>query len=524
MPRLGLYSIFSAVALLMIAPCTTAAPPAPSTEVVATYSSGTVTVADTVAILQGEGESRDPYTDILTTSDEAQREEAAFWLDRAIRDVVWARHWSAIARDAGTTVPADASQMADKLRGELALSTWIRNQPAPPAPGIEMETQQAAKIASEMSHPANRNVSYIFRQIDPNSSEQVAREAFDQLSELRTKIVAGQIPFTEAARRTSDAPSAARGGSIGPVTRDSGFNAPFMDLIFSTAAGEVSPVTKLRNGFYLVKIDSDTPEVKLSAEDVLSSPSLKARVNEAAKATIQMQMLAELQKRHKADSPEAAALADLKTSATVMAGIDQGAELVLQRGRAMAFHHARREDSLTSATEKEIEDYYEQMKAGYVEEGLFKLTRFVVPVRNGSVSNQLEAQKIANQALELLKNGATPEQVREKLPSQAFVWEPNDKWLQSSTVGPADMELLKIKIGDYSTVHETKEGAVFFHLNDRRTPPTIPLEKVRNDITRKLTSAKRRQKMFDDHDTLLKALDLKMVWREKNNYPTTSTQ
>lgn len=513
----------AALASLLLLAAASARAGATTDTVVATYTSGTVTAFQAASILRAEGERRDPYALFLSATDDGDRTDAAFWLDRAIRDVVWTRHWAPVAEAAGTTVPEPVLAEAELMRGELAMAFWEDQQPPLTTITLEQARPIAARLAQEMNREEAREVSYIFREVAPNAPEARAREVHEQLMRLHADIVAGRVSFADAARRHSEAATAAKGGRIGYVRRGDTYNPQFIELVYATPVGGYSPVTKLRNGFYIVHVGHAIEPVRVTADDIATSPAMQARLLADAQGVERARVLEELRARHGAATPAAAVLAELRARGALPSQCDEAADLATARGRAMAYHRERSHDRETTVTEREILNYYETMKAGYVEEGIFRLTRFAVPVRPGPSSRVAsfdDAAKAAAAALDKLRAGATPEQVRRTLGAGVeFVWETNDKWLRGSGVGPADFELLKIRPGGFSGIHRHDEGAVFFRLDDRREPPRIPLDKVRDDIVRRLTSANRRVAMMDEQDDLLRRLDLKLVWRERHNYP-----
>jgi peptidyl-prolyl cis-trans isomerase C len=96
-------------------------------------------------------------------------------------------------------------------------------------------------------------------QADPSERE-LARK---RIQELRDKIVANQIPFEEAARQFSQAPTKDQGGDLDWLPHLRGGLLPLPDdiveLAFKMQPGQVSEVLNSEFGFYLIKVTQRDP-------------------------------------------------------------------------------------------------------------------------------------------------------------------------------------------------------------------------------------------------------------------------
>lgn len=86
------------------------------------------------------------------------------------------------------------------------------------------------------------------------------------LTELRSRIVAGQLSFAEAARANSQSPSAARGGDLGEFEYRGRVDEEISRAAFGLKPGEVSPPFRTRLGIHLVTVSERIPG-QLSQED-----------------------------------------------------------------------------------------------------------------------------------------------------------------------------------------------------------------------------------------------------------------
>jgi hypothetical protein len=87
------------------------------------------------------------------------------------------------------------------------------------------------------------------------------------MDEIRDRIVKGEMTFEEAARRYSQAPSAAQGGLV-PEFKERTYFSTFEENAFAVEPGKVSPVFLGPTGVYLVQGVSRKPVEQLPFEQV----------------------------------------------------------------------------------------------------------------------------------------------------------------------------------------------------------------------------------------------------------------
>jgi parvulin-like peptidyl-prolyl isomerase len=76
----------------------------------------------------------------------------------------------------------------------------------------------------------------------------------DRLEKLRREILTGKIDFAEAARKSSQCPSAQAGGDIGYFFRKYTVQEPIAKAAFAMKVGEVSEVIQSDYGLHLIKV------------------------------------------------------------------------------------------------------------------------------------------------------------------------------------------------------------------------------------------------------------------------------
>lgn len=91
--------------------------------------------------------------------------------------------------------------------------------------------------------------------IDPPTSPELDKYAFDQLSDIRKQIVTEGKSFeTMAGLYSQDPGSRDNGGLYNGVTRDGGFAQEFVMAAFRLQNGEVSPVIKTTFGYHIIQM------------------------------------------------------------------------------------------------------------------------------------------------------------------------------------------------------------------------------------------------------------------------------
>lgn len=101
--------------------------------------------------------------------------------------------------------------------------------------------------------------SHILVRVAPNASAGEWQAGAQTLEGLRARIVAGQMDFSEAARKYSQCSSAPQGGDIGYFPRKWAVDEAVARAAFATKVGDVSPVVQSEIGLHLIKVTDRKP-------------------------------------------------------------------------------------------------------------------------------------------------------------------------------------------------------------------------------------------------------------------------
>ncbi len=111
--------------------------------------------------------------------------------------------------------------------------------------------------------------SQIFKKLPSDASNEDVATAKQELTELRKRIVAGEITFAAAAKENSDSPSASKGGSLGTFEYAGMVAESIAITAFGMQPGDVSKPFRSRFGLHLLSVEKRV-EGELSLEDARS--------------------------------------------------------------------------------------------------------------------------------------------------------------------------------------------------------------------------------------------------------------
>jgi len=115
-------------------------------------------------------------------------------------------------------------------------------------------------------------VSHIIFRIPLEATEQEKQEARKKLTDLRQRIIAKEISFTDAAKQYSQCPSAPKGGDIGFIARKWMVDESIARAAFAGRKGELSDVIESEMGLHLLLVtertDPKPAEFAACADDV----------------------------------------------------------------------------------------------------------------------------------------------------------------------------------------------------------------------------------------------------------------
>jgi parvulin-like peptidyl-prolyl isomerase len=112
--------------------------------------------------------------------------------------------------------------------------------------------------------------SQIFLKLPANADATAVQAAHEKFARIRAEIVAGKIGFADAARRDSQAPSAADGGDVGWFAFRGKMPPEICKVVFRLKPGEVSAPFRTKFGLHLYTVTKVRPG-NLNLEDVRAS-------------------------------------------------------------------------------------------------------------------------------------------------------------------------------------------------------------------------------------------------------------
>ncbi len=117
---------------------------------------------------------------------------------------------------------------------------------------------------------AEVRASQIFLKLPANADDAQVKAAEDKLAKIRADIVAGKISFADAARRDSEAPSAADGGDVGWFAFRGKMPPEICRVVFALKKGEITAPFRTKFGMHLYTV-ADIRPGNLNLEDVRST-------------------------------------------------------------------------------------------------------------------------------------------------------------------------------------------------------------------------------------------------------------
>lgn len=136
--------------------------------------------------------------------------------------------------------------MAEKMQAKLL--EHVKITPAEVQSFFAKQSQDSLPF-----YPATIEVGQIV--IDPPTSKELDKYAYDQLADIRKQVVEEHKDFeTLAGLYSMDPGSRDDGGRINGITRDGGFVQEFIVAAFRLQNGEVSPIVKTNFGYHIIQM------------------------------------------------------------------------------------------------------------------------------------------------------------------------------------------------------------------------------------------------------------------------------
>jgi len=210
--------------------------------------------------------------------------------------------------DQGLTV----SGLRDSIRENLMMQKVVDEMSKNAAPITEADIEKFYNDnPNQFALPERARMAHILFKIPMDALAAQKEEIRKRLEGIRVDIEAEIISFSDAAAKYSqDESTALNGGDMGFVTRTN-IPKPFVDMLFNTKPGTVSPALESQSGYHIIKALEIRPAEQVSLQDAKSSllPMLEENAKQSArqkyieelkgKATIEYFMtMEEFDKRH----------------------------------------------------------------------------------------------------------------------------------------------------------------------------------------------------------------------------------
>jgi foldase protein PrsA len=162
----------------------------------------------------------------------------------------------------GTPGHGKSPEAREKVRQKILVENYLQKNGLADPPVPEEEIRKLYESTKEsFRRPAALHVAHILRKLPANAPQPEREAALSKMKALRAEIVAGRIPFDEAAEKNSECASAKDGGDLGEVAMG------FMPKAFDEAAAklqrdEVSGIVQTEHGLHIIKLLDKKPPVE----------------------------------------------------------------------------------------------------------------------------------------------------------------------------------------------------------------------------------------------------------------------
>lgn len=451
---------------------------------VAEWRGGVLTAEDIALYSQAV---RYPYADpvdtMLSSTIEAERKDAATFVEQIARERAWEAAMAAQARELCPDLETTVSKLSQPMLWPCVVEHWQRQVAARfTTPPLEQIVAAGFRHRKAFERDEMRDVRYIFRSTT-GTKTQAEREAVKKdMDEVYRLLEEKRIRFDDAARFYSQAPSSSNGGRVGVISRNVPYNRRFVDFAFSLPQDVISSPTLLHNGYYIVWVPHVYPEERLTTDAIERDPGLQERIialmrgefvsEEAArvvekrfgKTTVTQELVA------------LAVLEDMSTPTECEKKERFFRERVLARTCFLDTNLER-----FRPTEEDARAYYTTYSKAMRKGGYLKFTRFFVPYGTARYPTRRAALDALNKLRDFVIKHPTADMggiLAEARSLDAEVTQQTD-WVMSSDEPKADDELVKITTGSLTNNIPTKEGVAFYRLDGRRERPQMEFDEVR---------------------------------------------
>lgn len=451
---------------------------------------------------------RYPYADPVATvqegRDEAERKDAASFIEQIAKERAWEEMMARRARELCPGLETTAAVVARPVFLECVTAAWREKLLSQfPEPTMEQIIEAGFRHRKSFEREELRDVQYIFRSTTGTKTQTDVERVKHEIEHVYRQLMEHRVRFDDAAKLYSEAPSSARGGRVGVISRDVPYNRKFVDFVFSLPEDVISSPTLLHNGFYIVRVRRVYPEVRLTTSVIEQDELLRRQIVGLIKEDYLKKQTEELlQKKLGTTSAtiERLAAAVLDTM-TTPSGCEKKEKFLRERVLARTCFLDSNLERFRP-TEDDGRAYYTTYSKAMRRGGYLKYTRFFLPFG----TPQYPTRKSALDALQRYREFvmAEPTQDMKRLQNEASrlgieIFQ-TDEWVTASDEPKADDELVKITTGSLTTNLLTEKGVAFYRLDGRREQPQIPFDEVKDFC---MEQARNRKAW----DALTKAID-----------------
>jgi len=178
---------------------------------------------------------------------------------------------------------AGSGRDEETLRGQVALEIGVAKlvQPKVTGPALDSAFQERRR---ELDGTRLR-VSHVLLRPDLALGEEAVERLLERAAAIRREVLQGVLSFAEAARRHSVAPSRARGGDVGWITRQGPLGDAFAKQVYALAKGDVSRPFVTPFGVHLAQVTDiepgtrDPAAIRPTLEQILMAEAIRATVS-----------------------------------------------------------------------------------------------------------------------------------------------------------------------------------------------------------------------------------------------------
>lgn len=450
----------------------------------------------------------------------AEREATEQIVKDAVESVAAQRYWAQQAKAAGLAAETEAVASRRKVYESCVAAHWHDAlRPDLTTLTLDQFRPYFEAYRQRVERDEFREVCYIFLKAADGETPTTSTATYQRLAAIRNEITSGKLSFRQAALKYSQAPSAAKEGRLGQLSRASKLNRAFLDLVFRTPENSISPVAILKNGYYLVKVEALLPEIRLTAERAYQSAYWKPEFLSMAAQDLITSRVLEIRHRYPdAPSEQAALFLDATANSFRVEVCEIDARLSEEANGANSWFQHRFSNRLV-VEEAELRAYYKEHPDEMLETGHWRFTRFLIPVasdRDATLDSRTKAEALMEKVrAAAAADATTTAALLQQFAETGLRIDPDPEWKASTGDSVIDQEFVSLPTGNLSRVRISADGAYFFRLDARRILKPLPFEAKRQYIEELLGQTKRAELIARERAAAARAISLRQIWLDR---------